>query len=381
MNIKEEYKEFPFPQYKNTFKVSNLGNIINNKTNKISKTFMSNNYVCIRINNNIFRVDILVAKCFIGESDLFLIHIDGDKKNNISSNLIYKKISDHLHDIYGNEWKLIKDYNDYFISNKGDVWSLFSEKKLTTCDSGGYKRVNIGGKKNSKKRYVHTLVAEAFIENPKKCKIVNHKNGNKTDCDVENLEWITHSENSLHSIYVLGNHNLNSQKKEKDDEPVDAVELISVPNYLITKDGKVYSKKNKKFLTLHENPDRYISVYICKKRYKVHRLVASAFLPEPSKEKIYVNHKNLNRTDNRIENLEWTSPSENTKHEIDNNPKRYTNQQIKVACLDKDTEEIIAIYDSLAKAANDKNIKSSGNISNVCRGVTKSSGGYKWKYV
>jgi RNA-binding protein YhbY len=109
--------------------------------------------------------------------------------------------------------------------------------------------------------------------------------------------------------------------------------------------------------------------------------VASAFLPEPSKEKIYVNHKNLNRTDNRIENLEWTSPSENTKHEIDNNPKRYTNQQIKVACLDKDTEEIIAIYDSLAKAANDKNIKSSGNISNVCRGVTKSSGGYKWKYV
>jgi hypothetical protein len=381
MKLKEEYKEFPYPQYKDTYKVSNLGKIINSKSNNTLKTHILKGYVCIRINNDTFRIDNLVAKCFIGESNLFLTHIDNNNKNNMSCNLEYKSIPKHLKNIYGNEWKMVKNYKDYYVSNKGDIWSLFSEKILTTHDSYGYKRVNIGGKKNSKKRYVHTLVAEAFLDNPNNYKVVNHKNGIKTDCNVSNLEWTTHSENNLHSIYNLGNNNFNSHIKEKHLEPLNSIELIWLPNYLITKDGRVYSKKNKKFLKLYLRSDGYISINANNKGYKVHRLVASAFLPTPSKEKIYVNHKNLNRSDNNVENLEWISPSENTKHEINNNPNRYSKQEVKVACLDKNTEEVITIYESLAKAAKDKNIKCSGNISNVCRGIAKTTGGYKWKYV
>jgi hypothetical protein len=46
---------------------------------------------------------------------------------------------------------------------------------------------------------LHRLLALAFIPNPSNLKVVNHKNGNKFDNKLENLEWVTYSENSLHS--------------------------------------------------------------------------------------------------------------------------------------------------------------------------------------
>ena len=107
MDIEEQFKEFPYSQYKNIYKVSNLGKIINIKNGNIKKTNILKGYDCIRINNETFRVDILVAKCFIGESDLFLTHIDNNNRNNLSSNLLYKNLSEHLKTIYGNEWKKI----------------------------------------------------------------------------------------------------------------------------------------------------------------------------------------------------------------------------------------------------------------------------------
>ena len=54
---KEQYIDFPHPEYSNTYKVSNFGNIKNNKTNKLVTTCKSFDYVCIRIDNVIFRVN------------------------------------------------------------------------------------------------------------------------------------------------------------------------------------------------------------------------------------------------------------------------------------------------------------------------------------
>ena len=67
----------------------------------------------------------------MGENEnLFLQHIDGDINNNHINNLKYVKYEDYLEMSYGNKWKSIKEYSEYYISDEGNVWSKFTNKIL-----------------------------------------------------------------------------------------------------------------------------------------------------------------------------------------------------------------------------------------------------------
>ena len=98
-------------------------------------------------------------------------------------------------------WKDIKDHEEYYeISSLGRVRNKKTQEILIgDVNNIGYKRVVLN--KPTKKRYfIHRLVAYHFVKGYSENLVVNHKDGNKQNNDMNNLEWVTKSENDLHAF-------------------------------------------------------------------------------------------------------------------------------------------------------------------------------------
>lgn len=104
------------------------------------------------------------------------------------------------------EWKKIKGFESYQISNYGEVRNEKGAILKPFLAGSGYLQVHLFADGERVKRYIHRLVAEHFLDNPNGYKEVNHKDGNKGNCHSCNLEWCSRSENLNHSCYVLHNH-------------------------------------------------------------------------------------------------------------------------------------------------------------------------------
>jgi len=101
-------------------------------------------------------------------------------------------------------WKDVADYEGlYQISNQGRVRNAESVLKTFVCGSG-YREIILTKHRKRTPKLIHRMVAEAFLPNPDGKQEVNHKDGNKFNNDVSNLEWVTPSENQRHSRMVLG---------------------------------------------------------------------------------------------------------------------------------------------------------------------------------
>ena len=100
--------------------------------------------------------------------------------------------------------KSIKDYeNLYLIKDGGIVFSLIRNKiKKDWHHRDGYRIIGLIKNKKRTVFYVHRLVAEAYLPKIEGKEFVNHKDGNKADNHVSNLEWVTKSENSKHSFEI-----------------------------------------------------------------------------------------------------------------------------------------------------------------------------------
>lgn len=102
-------------------------------------------------------------------------------------------------------WREIKGYeNLYWVNQFGEVKNGKGKILKQTLNTSGYVYTRLcKGKRQYKWHFIHRLVASAFLENPENKPDVNHKDGNKLNNKVSNLEWVTKRENHLHRVYLL----------------------------------------------------------------------------------------------------------------------------------------------------------------------------------
>ena len=268
------------------------------------------------------------------------------------------------------EWRIIGNAINYEISNCGEVRNKNTNRILKPTLTSGYLAIGLRINNKTVTSFIHRLVATRFLLCSDETYIVNHKDGVKTNNNVENLEWISQSENGKHAyrlnihkptkisvsqytldgVFIREYASLIEAEKEtgicnghissvcrgdrgrktaggyiwKYTDYIPTTQpspegkiLTGYPNYIITKDGKIYNSQRNKFLALAKNEGGYM--FIClsdgKKRttFSVHRLVAILFLENPNSLP-EVNHIDFNKTNNNVENLEWITRSDNMKH-------------------------------------------------------------------
>jgi hypothetical protein len=257
----------------------------------------------------------------------------------------------------------LKNYNGYKITKDGRIWSDKSNKFLASKICNGYKVITLLHNKNLS---LHRLVAETFIPNPENKPYVNHINCDKLDNRLENLEWVTQKENcaahskcTSHSKKII-QLDINGNALKTFDSLIEAGKYVGISpsaiskavlkinktaggyaweyeenyinmmdiskgkqiysnnKYFVFPNGIIYNNIRKSIIKPIENASGYCYVTISnnkdKKNHYIHRIVADHFLENKDKNKTQVNHKNKKRNDNRLENLEWVTPSENNLH-------------------------------------------------------------------
>lgn len=269
---------------------------------------------------------------------------------------------------------------DYDIYEDGSCYSHLSNKFLKPQIKNKYPTYNltINGKK--KKIYIHRMVAETFIPNNDILKnIVNHKDGNTQNFCVENLEWVTPVENSLHScangLTPKGDQTIN---RFVDNLPNEIwCEIKDFPNYLISSCGRIMNHKTKRLLKPALSNHGYLEVNLwCKNKgytKQIHLLVYQNIKKDYNTKNFVINHINGNKIDNNIDNLEKVTYQENNLHAVYQINTNNCNKP--VYQLDGDNN-IINAFQSIALA------QRTTKINNISRAIKtgRKAGGFYWRF-
>lgn len=149
-------------------------------------------------------------------------------------------------------------------------------------------------------------------------------------------------------------------------------------NYEVSSYGRLWSNISHRELRTYINSDGYVMATFpisgVKKRRMMHRIVANAFIPN-TEGKPQINHIDANRTNNHVENLEWCTPSENTRHSFKLGISKGTPHHEKPVVRSDGK-----LYNSMSDAARDLNVPYS-YIRDVCNGTQKTTRGYGFQRV
>ena len=260
------------------------------------------------------------------------------------------------------QWKdiPIEPFNtSYEISNYGDIKNKKTQKiKAFQISSTGYKSVKLDTGSNKKTIDVHVYVAKAFltpIQEKNNFKIVVcFKDANRQNTYYKNLEY----------GYQKDKNNVNLQQQPQvQQQPLENNTEITINNftgklikdyekYLISKTGEIYCIKTNKNKVIDKELTGYCRIRLYNdinkqgKNFYVHQLVAKTYISNPNNyDKI--NHKDFNKHNNTIDNLEWCTDSMNMIHNAVNKPE--TSKKVKQ--INKETDEVIKVFDSIKEAA------------------------------
>ena len=156
--------------------------------------------------------------------------------------------------------------------------------------------------------------------------------------------------------------------------------IENYPNYTISDKGEIVNTNTNKELKGYIRKDGYVIISLSKggKKYKcyLHRLVAETFIPNPDNLP-QVNHKDENKTDNCVSNLEWITPKDNCNYGT-RNERQGLGHSKPIEQYDLDGN-LIKEWDSAAQVERDLGFNHQ-NISKCCLGQQKTAYNYKWRY-
>lgn len=347
------------------YSITKDGRVWTHHIKKFIKINTNNNHPVVRIKNKSYRIPELLESVFGKEEKKIIVRPKRDRNpNTIKTKEKGKEpeIQEDLCDIP------VDGLENYLITRTGKIWSKSNNSFLSTYLNNGYARMStlISGKTQT--FGISRLVAITFIPNPNKYTDVRHKNNISTDDTVENLEWSTrkiisssHDKNISHprEVEKLENGNViatfnsvteagesvgvtrhaiakvcnginksckgylwrykdSNNNREKDIDISNGKLIYDYDNYYVFRNGDIYSSSRKKYLKPVENKKGYCYVTLCKNNIKqncyIHTIVVDHYLEKQRDKDLQVNHINKIRNDNRVENLEIVTPSENIKH-------------------------------------------------------------------
>lgn len=279
------------------------------------------------------------------------------------------------------EERVLTDFPNYSITNTGIIKNINKNKIITgTRGRDGYHSVKLSNQLGERKSCkVHRLVAITFLQNPDNKPTVDHIDRDKTNNNVTNLRWATSTEQSQNKKHTTNQRETLNRSVDRIDVETESIletydslqeanewllqHKITENKHAVSAISTVCNKKKKtaygfiwrftdlipidneiwidiapeivngiegyKISTLGRLKGRtgrintgwdnsgYTHVSVGDKSYQLHRLVASAFKPILNQDKMEVNHKDGNKKNNSVDNLEWVTHAENVKHSFD----------------------------------------------------------------
>ena len=225
-------------------------------------------------------------------------------------------------ELHGKEWFVIPTHPEYLITKDGEIMGKKMKKLLARRFTDvGYLAVLLQNGKRSQRCYVHDLLAETFLGGRDYTKTVVYADGDYKNTSINNISFTDadqtpacgsiEGEAWLPVVGYEGLYEVSNKGRVRTKERTilrSSIHGVGMP--------RTYKAKVKPPI---QNRTGYLKVNLCKdgnhKQHLIHQLVAQAFIPNPNGYKC-INHIDCNRTNNRVENLEWCTPKMNSQHAV-----------------------------------------------------------------